>query len=107
MWSTVEQLVLIESIQYIRPQVSTDWIAVSETVIKTLLFNGPVDQKKYDENECYKQLKELENRYGAAIPAESSFFGSLNAILRKKRIEELDYDIETCRRNLQYLEQYA
>ncbi|ELP95121.1 hypothetical protein EIN_427870 [Entamoeba invadens IP1] len=105
MWTTTEQLVLIESIQYCRPQSISEWKYVSDVLIKTLCFDGPVDASKFTERECLDQFKSLEKMYEEKIPPQYPTLAAINFLLRRKRIEELDEAIFQSKQNLMKLQQ--
>ncbi|KAL7715489.1 Myb-like domain-containing protein [Entamoeba marina] len=107
-WSTVEQLVLVEAIQYSSYYCVNrldHWKLVSDLVIRTLSCSGDVDKIKYSDVACYDQYTLLEKIHFQNFSQQQSFVETLNSFLRRKRIEELDREMEQTKMVMSQLQQ--
>ncbi|EDR28637.1 hypothetical protein EDI_005350 [Entamoeba dispar SAW760] len=106
-WTVVEQLVLVESIDYYCPYDYRDWRLVSELVIKTMSYFNHGNIKLYSPDECFNQWTVIEKKYLDKIPIECSLLRSIILILRNKRIEELDTEIQIIKQRLLHFKQIS
>ncbi|BFU23380.1 hypothetical protein EHI8A_148840 [Entamoeba histolytica HM-1:IMSS-B] len=106
-WTVVEQLVLVESIDYYFPHDYREWRLVSELVIKTMSYFSHVNVRLYSPDECFSQWTVIEKKYLDKVPPECSLLKSIILILRNKRIEELDTEIQIVKQRLLHFKQMS
>ena len=99
-WSTVEQLVLVESMENFQTLEQRFWESVSNCMISTLRMIGSVDPARFTERECYNEWENLKLEYQTKLPRDCDLAQGINYLLRKKRIEELDKEMTTIKSKL-------
>ena len=105
-WSTVEQLVLVESIENFNHLLGDlRWKKISEYVISTLKMIGTVDQSRFTEDECFEEWKSITRNYPfPAYPDSSECIQYIITYLRRKRIDELDKEMMNMKNKLLQLQ---
>ncbi|KAL7714139.1 Myb-like domain-containing protein [Entamoeba marina] len=107
-WTTVEQLVLVEAIQYslqFNASPNQHWKLVSDVVTRTLSCCNDFVDKNYSDVSCYDQYVLLEKMIITLLPQPYSYLDSLDSWLRNKRIEELDKEMEQTKQIISKLQQ--
>ena len=100
-WSTVEQLVLAESMDsFTGTEREMFWKNVSQCVITTLRMIGTVEESRFTDEECYNQWNYLNKEYSNRTRRQPIDILTLINLLRRKRIDELDREMNNVRSKL-------
>ena len=93
-WTTVEQLVLVESIDNYSHISTTDrWNLISECVVTTLKMISNIDQRRFTPDNCSREWTNIRRDLISPYPDRGDEIQFAINCLRRKRIEELDKEM--------------
>ena len=105
-WSTVEQLVLVESMEnYYNVEQNEFWTSVSYCVIKTLQMISNINTARFSAEQCSYEWEELKKDYENQLSRDYTALQTINYCLRKKRIDELDREMNNVKNKLLRLQE--